>query len=154
MTVDKGWYSKPPGVREDIDAGGVVVHNVGDHPWVALVAEEGLSHYFLPKGRCEVGEDLQSTARREISEEAGLADLSFLGELGVYERLNYTKKAWKVIHYFLFETDQVTSHPTDEKHKYRCEWFPLDTLPPLLWPEQKEILENLRSRFIKSNLRR
>ena len=114
---------------------------------MALVAEEGHSHYFLPKGHCEEGEDFISAARREIQEEAGLANLRYLGELGVYERLNYTKKTWKVIHYFLFETDQVTSHPTDNLHVYRSEWFPLDRLPPLLWPEQAEILEKLRAEY-------
>jgi ADP-ribose pyrophosphatase YjhB (NUDIX family) len=149
MIIDKSWYSKPPGVRQEISAGGVVVLMFEGIPWVALVAEEGLSHYFLPKGRLEAGEDLQTAARREIEEEAGLVDLRYLEDLGVYERLNYTKKCWKVIHYFLFETDQVTSTPTDNRHAYRSEWFPLDGLPSLLWPEQAEILEKLRARYLK-----
>jgi ADP-ribose pyrophosphatase YjhB (NUDIX family) len=147
--IDQSWYRKPPGVREDISAGGVVVRMVDGHPLVALVSESGLSHYFLPKGHVEDGEDLQSAARREIAEEAGLVELKFKEELGVFERLNYTKKVWKVIHYFLFETEQVEGHPTDPWHDYCRDWFSLDALPPLLWPEQSEILEKLRDRYIK-----
>jgi ADP-ribose pyrophosphatase YjhB (NUDIX family) len=146
--IDDSWYGKPPGIRQDISAGGVVLHLVNGPPQVALVAEAGFSHYFLPKGRCEEGEDLQAAARREIEEEAGLSELYFLDELGVYERLNYTKKAWKITHYFLFETRQMESHPTDTQHRYQCTWFPLDNLPPLLWPEQAELLEKVRNMFI------
>lgn len=115
---------------------------------VALVSEAELSSYFLPKGRVEVGEQLQAAARREILEEAGLSDLHFQEDLGVYERLNFTKNAWKVIHYFLFYTKQVDGHPTDTHHAYICEWYPLDSLPSLLWPEQAEILGKLQSRFV------
>jgi ADP-ribose pyrophosphatase YjhB (NUDIX family) len=143
MVIDQSWYVKPPGIRQDISAGGVVMRRVAGRAWVALVAEEGFSHYFLPKGRCESGEDLHTTALREIEEEAGLTNLKYLKELGVYERLNYTKKAWKVIHYFLFEALDRTSRPTDTRHAYRCDWFPLDALPSLLWPEQEEILGKL-----------
>lgn len=145
--IDKSWYQKPPGIRTDISAGGVVIRLAEEFPLVALVSETGLSHYFLPKGRVETGEDLQTAARREILEEAGLSELTLLEELGVFERLNYTKKAWKVIHYFLFQTDQSIGHPTDIQHNYRCEWFPLDNLPRLLWPEQGEVLEKLRDRY-------
>ncbi len=146
--IDQSWFSRPPGVRQDISAGGVVLRFIDEHPQVALVSEEGLSHYFLPKGQVEEGEDLLDAARREIQEEAGITDLKLLAELGVYERLNYTKKAWKIIHYFLFETNQVTGQPTDARHAYRCSWFALDALPPLVWPEQAEILEKLRLRYI------
>jgi ADP-ribose pyrophosphatase YjhB (NUDIX family) len=147
--VDQSWYRKPLGIQEDVSAGGVVLRMVEGRPMVALVSEAGLSHYFLPKGHVEPGEDLQSAARREIEEEAGLSDLKLREELGVYERLNYTKKTWKVIHYFLFETKQVEGHPTDNRYAYQCEWFVLDDLPPLLWPEQGEVLERLRNKFIK-----
>ena len=145
--IDKSWYQKPSGIRTDISAGGVVIHMEEGHPMVALVSEAGLSRYFLPKGRVEADEDLQAAARREIKEEAGLSELSFLEELGVYERLNYTKKAWKVTHYFLFQTEEVSGLPTDTRHLYLCDWFPLDNLPPLLWPEQAEILERLQARY-------
>jgi ADP-ribose pyrophosphatase YjhB (NUDIX family) len=147
--IDQSWYRKPPDVREDISAGGVVLRMVDGRPQVALVSEAGLSHYFLPKGHVEDGEDLQSAARREITEEAGLVELKFKEELGIFERLNYTKKVWKVIHYFLFETEQVEGHPSDLRHVYLREWFSLDALPPLLWPEQREILEKLRKRYLK-----
>lgn len=145
--VDDSWYIKPPGVREDVSSGGVVMRVEAGRTLIALVTQDGLSHYFLPKGRCKAGENLQSAARREIMEEAGISGLTCLGELGIYERLNYTKNVWKVIHYFLFRTEQVEAIPTDTKHAYSCEWFPLDALPPILWPEQGEVLEKLRDRY-------
>jgi ADP-ribose pyrophosphatase YjhB (NUDIX family) len=146
--VDESWYIKPPGVREDISAGGVVMRMEAGRCLVALVAQDALSHYFLPKGRCKAGENLQIAARREIKEEAGISDLTYIEKLGIYERLNYTKKSWKVIHYFLFQTEQVEGVPTDTKHAYSCEWFPLDALPPLLWPEQIEVMEKLALKYL------
>jgi 8-oxo-dGTP pyrophosphatase MutT (NUDIX family) len=74
MTIDESWYQKPSGVRTDISAGGVVIRLEAGVLRVALVSEAGLSHYFLPKGRVESGEDLQTAARREIEEEAGLSE--------------------------------------------------------------------------------
>lgn len=142
--VDQSWYTRPPGVRDDLSAGGIVLRREAGKWLVALVAEAGLSSYFLPKGRVETGEGLEVAARREILEEAGLSDLQLQGELGVYERLNYSKNAWKVIHYFLFYTSQVEGHPTDARHNYVCTWHPLDALPDLLWPEQSEILTKLK----------
>ena len=114
------------------------------------MAQDALTHYFLPKGRCEPGENLQCAARREIKEEAGISDLTYVEKLGVYERLNYTKKSWKVIHYFLFQTEQIEGVPTDTKHAYSCEWFPLDALATILWPEQIEVMEKLRHQIFKS----
>ncbi|GEM_PF-2271114 len=139
--IDTSWYSRPPGVHESVTAGGVVVRREGQRVLVALVREAHLDHYILPKGAQETDETLEETARREIYEEAGLSDLTLLGKLGTRERLNYRKTAWKVIHYFLFLTQQKEGKPADAKHAYVCEWFGLDDLPPMLWQEQKEVLE-------------
>ena len=52
---------------------------------------------------------------------------------------------WITIHYFLFLTQQEVGMPTDQKHVYTCEWFPLDELPEMLWPEQQALLESCRN---------
>ncbi len=62
--VDQSWYTKPPGVREDLSAGGVVLRREAGKWLVALVKEAGLSSHFLPKGRVEAGEELEAAARR------------------------------------------------------------------------------------------
>jgi 8-oxo-dGTP pyrophosphatase MutT (NUDIX family) len=139
--IDESFYHKPPGIKESLAAGGVVARLTGERVLIALVREGQLLDYILPKGSVEDGEDLQEAARREIEEEAGLNRLEFLAELGVQERLNYRRKAWKVIHYFLYLTHQESGQPTDSTHGYRCEWFPIDALPAMFWPEQKQLIE-------------
>src|SRR4051812_33866123 len=63
-------------------AGGVVVNSKGQ---VALVEQHGNSWSF-PKGGVEPGEDYRAAAMREIFEETGLRDITFVRELGSYER--------------------------------------------------------------------
>jgi 8-oxo-dGTP pyrophosphatase MutT (NUDIX family) len=114
---------------------------------VALVREGDYPAYILPKGRVEPGESLVQAAIREIAEEAGLTGLEYLGYLGTQERLNYGKNAWKVIHYFLFQTERLSGSPTDLSHDYRCEWYPIDHLPDMFWPEQKELIDTNRGKI-------
>jgi ADP-ribose pyrophosphatase YjhB (NUDIX family) len=142
--IDDSFYHKPPGIKESLAAGGIVVRRQEDQILIALVKEGDYPTYILPKGSLEPGEDLQETALREIEEEAGLSQLEYLADIGVQERLNYRRKAWKVIHYFLFLTRQEVGQPSDPTHGYRCEWFPLDDLPPMFWPEQKQLVEGNR----------
>jgi 8-oxo-dGTP pyrophosphatase MutT (NUDIX family) len=139
--IDESFYHKPPGIKESLAAGGVVARLENGQVLIALVREGELLDYILPKGSLEPGEELQETARREIEEEAGLSQLEFLAALGVQERLNYRRKAWKVIHYFLYLTRQTSGQPTDATHGYRCEWFHIDALPAMFWPEQKQLIE-------------
>jgi ADP-ribose pyrophosphatase YjhB (NUDIX family) len=145
--IDDSYYQKPPSIRESLAAGGVVVRQQGQRVLIALVREGELLDYILPKGSLEAGEDLQEAARREIEEEAGLTQLEFLAELGVQERLNYRRKAWKVIHYFLYLTRQEDGQPTDPTHGYSCEWFSIDNLPSMFWPEQKRLIEENAERI-------
>ena len=142
--IDESWYERPVDVWERLNAGGVVVRIEDDGLKVAFVHEAGQGRLFLPKGGVETGEDLLTAARREISEEAGLSDLTMVIKLGVRERLSYKKTYWSVTHYFLFSTEQLEGTPTDEGHEYRLEWHDLDHLPLMMWPEQKALIETNR----------
>ena len=106
---------------------------------VALAREPEWTEYVLPKGGVEDGEDLEAAARREILEEAGLHRLHLIRKLGVLERLSYNKDHWQIGHFFLFHTDQVEGSPTDTRH-HGVWWFPIDKLPELVWPDQREFL--------------
>ena len=86
--------------------------------YFAVVGEGDLSGYVLPKGHVEPGEEIETAARREIEEEAGLSDLRLLGELGVRERMDFRKTGWKKTHYFLYLTEQADGRPTDPNHDY------------------------------------
>ncbi|MBD0334783.1 MAG: NUDIX hydrolase [Cyanobacteria bacterium Co-bin13] len=144
-TIDATWYEKPARIKETTAAGGIIVRQQENQVLVALIREGTLPAYVLPKGRVEPGEAVENTARREIEEEAGFTDLQLLGPLAVLERLDYAKRHWKITHYFLFVTNQIQSTPTDPKMVYQVEWFPLEALPPLFWPEQKSLLETSRA---------
>jgi bis(5'-nucleosidyl)-tetraphosphatase len=149
MKIDESWYVRPPKVGLRTSAGGVVVRIEKGKARVALVKEQPFGIYVLPKGGVERGEDLLAAAQREIEEEAGLSDLRLIENLGTRERLTYDKRKWVTTHYYLFKTDQKEGKPTDTEHAYTCEWFPLDGLPEMLWPEQIELLESCREKIEK-----
>ena len=88
IQIDERWFEKPAGIPERISAGGVILRQRRSRWYLALVREGDLSGYFLPKGGVEPGEDLETTARREIQEEAGLKQLNLGSYLGERQRLN------------------------------------------------------------------
>ena len=142
MKIDESWYRRPAKIRLRTSAGGVVVRIKDRKTYIALVKEQPFGIYVLPKGGVEQGEDLLTAAQREIEEEAGLSDLQLIEYLGTRERLTYDKRKWVTTHYYLFKTDQTEGKPTDPEHAYTCEWFPIDELPEMLWPEQQALLES------------
>jgi ADP-ribose pyrophosphatase YjhB (NUDIX family) len=139
--IDESWYRRPEGVGEHVSAGGIVVRSEYGRLLLALVHEAGHDSFVLPKGHVDAGEDTEEAARREIAEEAGLTDLRLVADLGVRERLNFARTSWKKTRYYLFLTDQVSGTPRDLKHTHSADWFPLDALPPLYWPEQAELIQ-------------
>lgn len=147
--IDETWYKRPPGVREHLSAGGIVARAENGRVYVALVGEKGLSKFVLPKGHVEAGESLEQAAVREIAEEAGLSQLKLVAPLGIRERLDFGKQAWKKTHYFLFVTGQVDGTPTDKKHHYKVGWFPLDEIPDLFWPEQTQLIKDNRDTIVE-----
>ena len=149
--IDQSWYQKLPGIPDRVTSGGVVVRRERDQVLVALVREPDWTEYVLPKGGVEEGEGLETAARREILEEAGLHRLRLIRELGIIERLSFDKGHWQILHLFLFHTDQVEGEPTDTDHHYGVWWFPIEELPELVWPDQREFLIRHRS-LIASDL--
>ena len=142
--IDSSWYQQPPGIRQRTSAGGIIVRPTHKKLWVAFAREADFPLYVLPKGGVKNGESLEQAARREIAEEAGLTELTLLRYLGVRPRLNYSKDRWMTIHYFLFTTRQVEGAPTDAERHFGVWWYPLADLPPMLWPEQRELIETHR----------
>jgi ADP-ribose pyrophosphatase YjhB (NUDIX family) len=139
--IDSTWYQRPPGIRPRTSAGGVIVRHDPAGLLLAFAREADFPLYVLPKGGVKRGETLEQAARREIAEEAGLTELTLLRYLGVCPRLNFAKDRWMTIHYFLFTTRQVEGQPTDSAHHFGVWWFPLTDLPPMLWPEQRQLIE-------------
>lgn len=149
--IDQSWYHRLPEIPDRVTSGGVVVRGEGDQVLVALVREPEWTEYILPKGGVEKDEELEAAARREILEEAGLHRLRLIRKLGIIERLSFNKDHWQILHLFLFHTDQVEGKPTDTDHHYGVWWFPIEELPELVWPDQREFLIRNRS-LIASDL--
>jgi ADP-ribose pyrophosphatase YjhB (NUDIX family) len=126
----------------------VVVRSEDRRVLVALTLQRGKSNYLLPKGGVEKGEELEQAARREIAEEAGLTQLQLLDSLGTRSRLSFNMSRWTKTHYFLFQSDQVKPGPTDQD-RYAAAWFPIDALPAMLWPEQRELIESNRDKILR-----
>jgi len=145
--IDETWYHRPHGVPEHVSAGGVVVRIENHRLFVAVTGQKGRPRYVLPKGQLDPGETLEQAAVREIKEETGLANLKLIELLGVRERLDFRKTAWKKTHYFLFTTDQVHGIPTDDKNHDEVKWFPLEAFPDLFWPEQTQLVRDNRERI-------
>ena len=121
-------------------AGGVVFRFESGRPLAALVLEKGHKRAILPKGRVEPGELFETAARREIMEEAGLPTLHLFADLGMRQRSSYKGDAWKKVHYFLFVSDGRVCPPSDRNHRYSLLWADPENLPPMLWPEQEELV--------------
>ncbi len=138
--IDTSWYRRPADVPERIASGGIVVRPQNGQIFVALTREEDMEEYVLPKGGVEPGESLLEAAQREIQEETGIIDLTFIKKLEVVERLTFDKAYWAIIHLYLFYTKQVEATPTDSSHHFGVGWFPIDQLPRFMWPEQRELL--------------
>ena len=152
MQIDRSWYQKPDGIPLHVSCGGVVLRRGGDKLFVALVREDGFAEYILPKGHVEPGETFEQAAIREIGEESGLTDLSLVVNLGVSQRLNFNKTSWGTMHYFLFTTRQTQGAPSDTHHSYVLEWYPLEQLPPMFWPEQKELVCSIAGKIKRSRI--
>ena len=76
---------KKPSIQEIVrepTAGGIVYRKNKDGELEILLIQDAKDRWTIPKGHIEEGETAQTTAKREIGEEAGLCDVEVLGWLG------------------------------------------------------------------------
>jgi 8-oxo-dGTP pyrophosphatase MutT (NUDIX family) len=149
MKIDNSWFVKPTGFKDRVASGGVVTRKTGNKIEVLLTTDLKRNSWVLPKGGVEKGETLLQAAIREILEETGATGLKKLTKLGVKERQTFEKNYWAIIHYYLFLTDKEPGKPTDVENDYYVEWFPIDNLPDIFWPEQKELIIENREKIVK-----
>jgi ADP-ribose pyrophosphatase YjhB (NUDIX family) len=145
--IDDSWYVRTSGLVEVTSAGGVVLRTDGVTRLVALITELDHPHYVLPKGHVEPGESLEAAARREVGEEAGLHDLRLIRPLGSRRRQNFERTKWKTIHYFLYTSEEIEFNPIEGDKHPDARWFPLDSLPTMFWPDQRELLVEVQQRL-------
>ena len=99
----------------EISAGGIIAWK--SRVWHVLIMKDGHGNWTFPKGKVETGEELRETALREISEEVGLRDLTFISVLTPLRYWYFrVRSIQKTVHYFLYvsSTRQVPIVQTEE----------------------------------------
>jgi ADP-ribose pyrophosphatase YjhB (NUDIX family) len=147
--IDDSWYERPTGTPERIASGGIIVRLSCGETFVAFTREGDMPEFVLPKGGVEAGESLLAAAQREIEEETGLSRITLIRKLDVVERLTFDKSRWSVVHFFLFQTNQVDATPTETANHRHMSWFPIDALPRMLWPEQRDLIQANRDAIVR-----
>lgn len=128
--------------REVDAAGGLVCNRRGDY---LLIKRYGL--WDLPKGHREEGEDIRTTAMREVMEETGLGELR-LGELVCITDHCYIRDdIWHLKHtywYNMLYTNPVDLTPQREEDISKAVWVAKSSLPPFLKNTFPSIIEVFR----------
>lgn len=90
-------------MKTEVSAGGVIVRKRGDS-WEVLLICDPKGKWTFPKGHLEGDESHLETAIREIGEEVGIHDLTYMADLTPVEYL-FTRDGLvkKTVHFFLFE---------------------------------------------------
>jgi len=137
-------------------AGGIVLNQEGK---IVLVEQHGNSWSF-PKGGIESGEKPIDAARREIFEETGLQDLTFITELGSYQRYSLAldgkteNQAWglrtRTLFLFKSTSDELRTAPHDQEIT-KAQWFSVDeAIDRLTHPIDKAFLVSVRPKVEKA----
>ncbi len=108
---------------------------------VLLVRHTYIDGWYMPGGGVDRGETLDAAARREASEEVG-AQLRNLSLVGAYSNF----KEWKSDHNILFLCTDFTLSGERDHEIAEMRFFPLDALPPDIWPGHRRRLEEYRDR--------
>lgn len=134
--------SRRPQSQSEVSAGGLVV-SAQDPNLVALISHRnrgGGEDWVIPKGHQERGEDLTSTAIREVKEETGIEAeiIEKIGEISYSFRLGSTRIRKTVHHYLLRQTGgelDSDGDPTGEVLQVR--WFPISEIESVLAHENE-----------------
>lgn len=98
------------------ESAGVVPFTEGpDHQYLLLKYPQG--HWGFPKGHVENGESLRETAARELTEETGIPDVSFVDGFQHNVEYTYTRgdtKHEKIVYFFAGEVTETTVELSDE----------------------------------------
>jgi ADP-ribose pyrophosphatase YjhB (NUDIX family) len=83
-----------------------------------------ISVWTAPGGRCDEGETLETTLRREVEEEVGITDLKIIKYLGTVPGA----KEGDVVYVFKAETNQEPKLMEPEKFS-EWKWCPISEIP-------------------------
>ena len=136
-------------MAERILSAGVVVVRPVEDGWRVLLLRI-YNYWDCPKGEVDAGEDLLTTARREVREETGITDLEFRWGEAFIETPPYAKN--KVARYYLAATStakiELPVNPelgAPEHHEFR--WLNFEAAAALVVPRVRAVLAWARERL-------
>jgi 8-oxo-dGTP pyrophosphatase MutT (NUDIX family) len=156
-------YDAPPnistpsrGTKFHENAGGIVYDPAKRA--LLLVQRKDNLRIGTPKGHREAGESLLAAAKREITEETGVADLDFMARLPSVQYLaddhgKLPKKIPHRLHHFLFQRASTRTVPrvmTGETANLKLLWIPVGATKPLqhLHKDLRAVLASARAILI------
>lgn len=120
-------------------AGGLVSNKRGDF---LLIRRNGM--WDLPKGHQDPGEDITTTALREVREETGIDQLESRGLICITDHCYRRNDIWHLKHtwwYDMLYTDPTDLTPQTEEDISKAAWVAKSSLPPYLLNTYPSILE-------------
>ena len=124
----------------EVNAGGGLVSNRrGDF---LLISRNGM--WDLPKGHQDPGEDISTTALREVREETGIDQLESRGLICITDHCYRRNDIWHLKHTWWFDmlyTDPTDLTPQTEEDISKAAWVAKSSLPPYLLNTYPSILE-------------
>lgn len=127
----------------EVNAGGGLVSNRrGDY---LLISRNGL--WDLPKGHQDPGEDIETTALREVCEETGIDDMELRELICMTDHCYRRNGIWHLKHTWWFDmlhTDPNDLTPQREEDISKAAWVAKSSLPPYLTNTYPSIAEVFR----------
>ena len=135
-----GTYRKVCAEFLEVNAGGGLVSNRrGDF---LLISRNGL--WDLPKGHQDPGEDIATTALREVQEETGIDELELRELICITDHCYKRNGIWHLKHtwwYDMLYTEPADLTPQTEEDIAKAAWVAKSSLPPFLHNTYPSILE-------------
>ena len=124
----KYFHRRKPQIQEIVrepTAGGIVFRRAKDGTVEIILIQDAKDRWTIPKGHIEEGETAEAAAKREVKEEAGLADTEVLGWLGKihfrYRRLD--KLVLMTTQIYLIRAKGDTNAIQKEEWMNGIKWF-------------------------------
>lgn len=136
-------------MQQTQSGGGVIINDAGQ----VVITNQNSNSWSLPKGHIEDGEDAMTAAKREIEEETGITNLTYVKDLGSYTRSRIglygedDPNEQKTIHMFLFKTDETQLNPKDPNNP-EAKWLDKHEVAGYLThPKDKEFFMSILSQI-------